>query len=115
MAKNPSLEFLGESSAKSGAEQAGVAGFVGSLLNPKGACLFLGVAFFQVEGNAFEPEAERFPVDEKDDFEGDEGECECEPGEVGGGQLGSLAGECAKKNFFFAAIVVDGDAEAVAG
>lgn len=77
--------------------------------------MLLGVAFFHVEGNAFEPEAERFPVDEKDDFECDEGEFEREAGEVGGGQLGSFASECAKENFFFAAIVVDGYAEAVPG
>lgn len=57
----------------------------GLLLNPEGACLFVGVAFLQDEGDAFEPEAEGFPVDEEDDFEGDEGEAERESGEVGGG------------------------------
>lgn len=85
------------------------------LLNPEGACLFVGVAFFHDEGDAFEPEAEGFPVDEEDDFQGDEGECEGESGEVGGGEFCPLAGEGADEGFLVALIVVDRDVEVLAG
>ena len=84
-------------------------------MNPEGSCLLTGVVFLPDEGDAFEPEAEGFPVDEEDDFEGDEGECEGESGKVGGRQLGSFAGEGANEVFLVALVVVDRDVEVLAG
>ena len=56
--------------------------FAELFLNPEGASLLRRVAFLHAKGNAFEPKAEGFPVDEKDDFEGDQREGEGESGEV---------------------------------
>ena len=79
--------------------------------NPEGVCLFLNVVFLHNKRDAFQPEAEGFPVDEEDDFEGDERKCERELGEVGGGQLSPLAGEGADEGFLVALVVVDRDVE----
>ena len=87
----------------------------GLLLNPEGACLFVGVAFLHDEGDAFEPEAEGFPVDEEDDFEGDEGKGEGEAGEVGVGEFCPLAGEGADEVFLVAFVIVDRDVEVLNG
>ena len=77
--------------------------------------MFVGVAFLHDEGDAFEPEAEGFPVDEEDDFEGDERKCERQAREVGGGEFCPLAGEGADEVFLVTLVVVYRDVEVLAG
>ena len=81
--------------------------------NPEGVCLFLNVVFLHNKRDAFQPKAEGFPVDEEDDFKGDERKCEGEASEVGGAQLGPLAGEGAHEGFLVALVAVDRNVEAL--
>lgn len=84
-------------------------------MRPIDIALQIGSGLFAIKGEAFEPEEESVPVDEADDFEGNEGIFDGEGDEICSGELRSCAGQCGDQGFVRTLVIVNVNPQMSAG